>query len=100
MPSLRLKPKVYLSRTLPPAVMERLQKETDLAWNADDRIAGRDEIIAGLCGRDALICTAADQVGPEIMDTTKLKVIANFGVGFNHIDIAAATARKILVTNT
>jgi len=80
--------------------MERLQTETDLRWNAEDRVATRQEIIAGLRGCDALVCTAGDQVGAEIMDATKLKVIANFGVGFNHIDLAAASARQILVTNT
>ncbi len=97
---LRLKPKIYLTRPLPPAVMDRLQKETELAWNAEDRVATPDEIISGLRGRDALICTAADQIGAHLMDATKLRVIANFGVGYNHIDLAAATARKIPVTNT
>lgn len=96
-----MKPKVFLTRTLPPSVMERLQSETELAWNAEDRVATRTEIITGLRGRDALVCTAADQIGAEVMDACpSLKVIANFGVGFNHIDLAAATARKIPVTNT
>jgi glyoxylate reductase len=95
------KPKIYLTRTLPPAVMERLARETDLAFNPDDRTATPGEIIAGLRGREALLCTASDQVGAEIMDAAPgLKVIANFGVGFNHIALAAASARKILVTNT
>lgn len=95
------RPKTYLTRVLPPAVMERLQRETDLAWNHDDRIATPQEIITNLRGREALVCTAADKIGEDIMAAAPgLKVIANFGVGFNHIDLAAASARKILVTNT
>ncbi len=95
------KPKTYLTRPLPPAVMERLRRETDLAGNPDDRVATPQEIIAGVRDRDALLCTAADQIGAEIMAAAPgLKVIANFGVGFNHIDLAAASARKIPVTNT
>jgi glyoxylate reductase len=66
-----MKPKVYLTRRMPPAVMERLERETELAWHSEDLDA----------------CPG-------------LKVVANFGVGFNNIDVAAATARKIPVTNT
>jgi glyoxylate reductase len=96
-----LKPKTYLTRVLPPTVMDRLRQETDLGWNPEDRVATPREIIDGLTGRQALICTAADKIGPEIMAATpELKVIANFGVGFNHIDVPAATARRIPVTNT
>jgi len=95
------RPKVYLTRRMPPAVMERLERETDLACNSEDRSATRSEIIDGLRGRAGLLCNINDQVDAGLMDACpSLKVIANFGVGFNHIDVAAASARKILVTNT
>jgi len=96
-----MKPKVFLTRRMPSAVMERLERETDLAWHAADRAATKAEIIAGLKGRDALFCNISDRVDAELLDNCPgLKVIANFGVGFNNIDVAAATARKIPVTNT
>jgi glyoxylate reductase len=96
-----MKPKVFLSRRLPPAVMERLARETDLAAHPADRAATRDELTAGLRGRDALLCNILDRVDAELLDACPgLKVVANFGVGFNNIDVAAATARKIPVTNT
>ena len=96
-----MKPKVYLTRTLPVAVMDLLNTETELLWNTEDRIATPGEIKEGLRGRDALLCTAPDCVGSDIMEASpNLKVIANFGVGFNNIDVAAATKRKIAVTNT
>lgn len=96
-----MKPKVYLTRLLPPAVMERLERETDLAWQREDRVATKAEIIAGAKGRDALLCNITDKVDADLLAACPgLKVVANFGVGFNNIDVAAATVRKIPVTNT
>jgi glyoxylate reductase len=81
--------------------MERLERETELAWHREDRVATTAEVIAGMKGRDALLCNILDRVDGELLDACPgLKVVANFGVGFNNIDVAAATARKIPVTNT
>jgi len=96
-----MKPKVFLTRQLPPAVMQRLEFESDLAWHREDRVATKAELVAGTKGREALLCTILDRVDAELLDACPgLKVVANFGVGFNNIDVAAATARKIPVTNT
>jgi glyoxylate reductase len=81
--------------------MDRLSRETDLTFNAEDRIPSHIEIVAGLQGRDALLCTINERVDAAMINSCpSLKVIANFGVGYNHIDIPAATARRIPVTNT
>jgi glyoxylate reductase len=96
-----MKPKVFLTRQLPQAVMERLERDTDLAWHRADRVAAKAEVITGMKGRTALLCTILDRVDAALLDACLgLKVVANFGVGFNNIDVAAATARKIPVTNT
>src|SRR5678815_1954445 len=96
-----MKPIVFLTRTMPPAVMERLDRETDLAVHAENRPATNDEIIAGVAGHNVLFCTVTDRIDAALLDACpSLKVIANFGVGYNHIDAAAATTRKIAVTNT
>jgi glyoxylate reductase len=96
-----MKPKVFLTRRLPPAVMERIERETDLVWHREDRVATNAEVIAGMKGREALLCTILDRVDAGLLDACPgVKVVANFGVGFNNIDVAAATARKIPVTNT
>ena len=96
-----MKPKVYLTRLLPPAVMDRLARETELAWHAEDRVATKAEIIAGARGCEALLCNITDRVDAELLAACPgLKVVANFGVGFNNIKVAAATACKIPVTNT
>jgi glyoxylate reductase len=96
-----MKPKVFLTRRMPPAVMERLAAETALAWNGAERAPTRDELLAGVRGCDALFCTIAERVDAEVLAAgTGLKVVANFGVGYNHIDVAAATSRRVPVTNT
>ena len=81
--------------------MECLERETELAWHREDRVPTKAEVIAGLKGRDALLCNILDRVDGELLDACPgLKVVANFGVGFNNINVAEATARKIPVTNT
>lgn len=94
------KPKVFLTRRLPEAVMSRLAAETDLASHPEDRVATKAEIIAGLRGREALLCNITDKIDAEILASPGLRVVANFGVGFNNIDVAAATQLRIPVTNT
>ena len=84
-----------------PECLERLQSESELEYNPDDRSLTEEEIIAGVKGKDGLIVMAADPVGSAIMDANpELKIIANFGVGYDRLDVAAATARGIPITNT
>lgn len=81
--------------------MDRLATETNLAFNHEPRALTKAEIIAGVHPCDALLATIADTIDADIIaSATRLRVIANFGVGYNNIDLAAATSRRILVTNT
>lgn len=81
--------------------MDRLTKETEFSFNREERPLSPAETAAGAGDCDALIPNVTDRVDAELLDTCpKLKVVANFGVGYNNIDVAAATARKIVVTNT
>lgn len=96
-----MKPSVYLTRRIQEAVMQRLAAETDFAFNEQNRIATKAELIAGLQGRDALLSTVPDKIDAEVLAASPgLKVVANYGVGFNNIDVAEATERGIIVTNT
>lgn len=96
-----MKPKVLLTRHLPAAVMDRLRAETELTADPDDRPWSRDALIAALPGHDALLCTLADRIDAELMDAAAgLRIVANFAVGVNNIDLAAAAERAILVSNT
>ncbi|MEX0685166.1 MAG: D-glycerate dehydrogenase [Balneolales bacterium] len=96
-----MKPKVFLTRELPDKVMEKLKIHTDLEMNTEDRVLTKQEIIDGIKGKDALLCLLTDQIDSEIMDANlELKIIANYAVGFNNVDIKAANERNIPVSNT
>jgi glyoxylate reductase len=96
-----MKPKVFLTRELPPKCMERLHVHTDLTYNQKDRVLSKAEIIEGVRGQDGLLCLLTDQIDGEIMDANPdLKIIANYAVGFNNIDVSSATERRLPVTNT
>lgn len=95
------KPKIFLTRELPPETMSLLHDQCELTMNREDRVLEKSEIIAGIQGVDGLLCLLTDTIDADIMDANPdLKVIANFAVGFNNIDVAAATERKLPVTNT
>lgn len=94
-------PKIFLTRQLPPKSMQILEKGSQLKMNPDDRYLSKEEIIEGVQGMDGLLCLLTDQIDAEILDANpNLKVVANYAVGFNNVDVAAATERKIPVTNT
>lgn len=96
-----MKPRVFLTRRMPDAVMERLAAETQLRLHDADRPATPEELRAGAASCEALFCTIADRVDAALLDAAPgLRVVGNFGVGFNNIDVPAATARRIPVTNT
>jgi glyoxylate reductase len=97
-----MKPRVLLTNRLPEAVMDRLAAESQLSGPTDGRPMTGDEILARLPGHDALLCTITDRIDATVLTQggSALKVVANFGVGYNHIDVAVATKLGIQVTNT
>lgn len=94
--------KVYVTRMLPKKVMEALDKICEYDVNSESRQATREEILNAVKNYDAIICMLNDQIDSEIIDSagTNLKLISNYGVGFNNIDVKEAQKRKIFVTNT
>lgn len=96
--------KVFVTRMLPEAAIEKLRSASEVAEvriNPHDRAMTRDELIEGVKWCDALLCMLTDAIDAEVMNANpNLKVIANYAVGFNNIDVAEATKRKIPVTNT
>ncbi len=95
------KPKVYVTRPLPGTALEELKKHCQVELQEEDRLATKEEILEGIKGKDALLCILTDRIDSEIMDANKnLRMISNYGVGYDNIDVAAASQRKIMVTNT
>lgn len=96
------KPRLLVIRKIPDAVEKRLLMRYDADLNRDDRIYEHDEIIARARGHDALIVTVADRISRELIERLpdSIRIIASYSVGYDHIDLAAAAARGMIVTNT
>ncbi|HEV2083034.1 MAG TPA: D-glycerate dehydrogenase [Brevundimonas sp.] len=94
--------KVTLTRRLPDAVETRMRELFDARLNLTDRPMSRQELAQAMASSDVLVPTITDRVDAELIDGAPdtLKMIANFGAGTEHVDVAAAQARGILVTNT
>ena len=95
-------PRVVVTRELPDTVMDRLDALFDATNNRDDRAMTRAELAEAVAGCDVLVPTVTDTIDAELIAAAgpRLKLIANFGAGVNHIDFKAARARGIIVTNT
>lgn len=93
-------PSVFISRKIPDAGLNLLNKFA-VTVSRKDAVLSKKELIANLKGKDALLCLLTDKVDAEVMDASKnLKIISNYAVGFDNVDVAEATKRKIIVTNT
>jgi glyoxylate reductase len=96
------RPRILVTRTLLPAVEERMEQLFDAHFNAEDQPMDRDALTAAMANCDVLVPTVTDNIDAELIGATppRLKLIANYGAGVNHIDLAAAKAKGIMVTNT
>ena len=94
--------KIGVTRKLPDAVEARLSALFEVVLNADDKPLSRDGLLALAHECDVLAPTLGDVIDAEFLDAAgeRLKLIANFGAGVDHIDVAAANARGVTVTNT
>jgi glyoxylate reductase len=97
-----MKPKVLVTRRLPSAAMSFLEEHFTVTCNPFDRVLSRRELLKGVTSQDGLLPLLTDRIDGEVMDKAgpSLKIIANYAVGFNNIDVPAASKRKIVVTNT
>ncbi len=98
-------PKIFVTRPIPDSGIKLLQdKGYEVVVNevAKDRAATREEVMSGVRGCDALLCTLTEKIDAEIMDAgaPTLKIIANYAVGFDNVDAVAAKEKNIIVTNT
>ncbi|HYL56209.1 MAG TPA: D-glycerate dehydrogenase [Gemmatimonadales bacterium] len=93
---------MVFTRRLPKPAEEQAARDFDARLNADDHTFTSAEIAEALRTADALVPTVTDKVTAQLLGTEPLKVriIANYGVGFNNIDTGAAKARGVVVTNT
>jgi lactate dehydrogenase-like 2-hydroxyacid dehydrogenase len=96
------KPKVIVTRKLPDPVETRMRELFDTELNVTDEPMSRAQLTDAVSRADVLVPTITDKIDEALLEKAgpKLKLIASFGVGVDHIDVAAANAKGITVTNT
>ncbi len=95
------KPNVFITRRIPEPGITLLQKYCTVRVYAKDNIISRKELLRGVKWCDALLCLLTDTIDTEIIDANPhLKIISNYAIGFNNIDVKYATEKTIPVTNT
>lgn len=96
------KPKVFVTRKWPAAVEEKLKALFDVTLSSDDRPLTAGEFKSALQYYDAVCPSVCDAFPADVInvDSKRCKILGNFGVGYNHIDIQAAKVNNLIVTNT
>ena len=93
--------KVFITREIPTQGLDLLRKEFTITVNRHNRVLTKEEIIEGIKGSDGLLCLLTDPIDREVIYAEpKLKMIVSYAVGYDNIDISAATERGIPVSNT
>lgn len=100
-----MKPKVFVTRDIRKIaggeVLNSAETECELEISTHDRRIRKDELLEKLEDKEGLLCLVADPIDKEVVEAGKnLKIIANYGVGTDHIAVETATSREIFVTNT
>ncbi|MCX7795189.1 MAG: D-glycerate dehydrogenase [bacterium] len=94
--------KVYITRRIPEPGIEMIRKEHEVEINPYDRVLTREELLQAVKGKDGILCLLTDKIDAELFDAAgpQLKVVSNYAVGYDNIDVNEATKRGIVVTNT
>lgn len=96
------RPRIHVTRKLLPPVESRMAELFDAQLNLDDVPLSQKQLAAAMADCDVLVPTVTDNIDAALISAApaRLKLIANYGAGVNHIDLGAAKARGIMVTNT
>ncbi len=93
--------KVYITYKIPEAGLKRLEGKCCFNFNEQDKLLSKKELSARIADVDALICLLEDRIDRDVLDVgEKLRIVSNFAVGYNNIDVDYASQRGIMVTNT
>src|SRR5450830_1123798 len=96
------RPSVYITRLIPQENIDALRAEFDVEVNMEDRALSPAELKEKVRGKSAVVSLLTDGITGEILDAagSGCKIVANYAVGYNNFDLAAATERKVILTNT
>ncbi|WP_313804811.1 D-glycerate dehydrogenase [Cytobacillus sp.] len=97
-----MKPKIFITRKIPTHIVSHLEKSCDVSiWNYENTPVPREVLEEHIAEADGLFCLITESINEELLKkATKLKVISNMAVGYNNIDIEAASKKGVTVTNT
>src|SRR3990167_6744879 len=94
---------IYITRKIPESGLEMIKKKFGkFDINQENRVLTKSELIKNVKNRDGILCLLTDSIDKEIIDAmgNTCKIISNYAVGFNNIDVEYASKRKKMVTNT
>lgn len=93
--------RIYVTRELPGALFEKLKREHDVSTNPLNLPPSKEKLLNEIKGKEGIISLLTDKITDEIISAgNSLKIIANYAVGYDNIDVASATSKGIMVTNT
>lgn len=96
-----MKPPVLITRELPQQAFDLLHEACEVQFDPTDRHLSPEELCRAVAGKAGLICLITDRIDAGVLEAgTDLKVVSNVAVGYDNIDVQAATERGIVVTNT
>jgi lactate dehydrogenase-like 2-hydroxyacid dehydrogenase len=95
------RPRVFVSRVIPQPALDLLSAQTEVELNVPDQPLSKPELISHLQGKDGLVCLLTDVIDEQVLTSSlSLRVVSNVAVGYDNIEVKAATRQKIAVTNT
>lgn len=95
--------KLLITRNLPESVIEKARSEFDVTYRDSPEVMSYDEMVQSLQAYDLVLPTLGDAYSADVfgaVEAPRTKLLANFGVGYNHIDVAAAAKAGVAVSNT
>jgi glyoxylate reductase len=96
-----MKPSILVARAVFPQVIERLRQHFDVEHNQEDKVYTSEELASRLQGKDGMFSTLSEKVDQALLAACpQLKAVCNMAVGYNNIDVDAASRAGVIVTNT
>jgi glyoxylate reductase len=97
-----VKPSVYVSRRVPGAVIAELDRLFALTVFDEEHPPAREELLAGVAGRDGVCTMLSDLIDDELLGAAgpQLRVVANYAVGYDNVDVDACSGRGVVDANT
>ena len=97
-----MKPKIIVTRDIPDEVESKLKDFFQVSFNRGDKVFNKEILRKAMENADGIVCTVTDNITDELLSLKrkKVKIIANIGVGVDHIDLQSAKQNNVIITNT